>query len=207
VRHERLAGRWRALVRASGVDPARAAPHLDALLAAYSGPRRAYHGPRHLAHVLAALDRAGAHDPAVLWAAFAHDVVHVPGRRDNEARSAAWARRTLEALGLGALAPRVAALVLATRRHEADPGDEAALLLLDADLVILGAPARAYRRYARAVRDEHRRLPAFLWARGRRAFLRSALARPAIFATDPFRVSREARARANLAAELAALDG
>ncbi len=83
-----------------GVDPARAAPHLDALVAAYGEPHRAYHGLAHVAHVFAELDGVPLSDPAVEWATWYHDAVYRPGRRDNEARSAALARGALEALGL-----------------------------------------------------------------------------------------------------------
>jgi predicted metal-dependent HD superfamily phosphohydrolase len=129
--------------------------------------------------------------------------VYVPGAPDNEARSAERARATLEALGLATLAPRVAQLVLATRLHEADPGDEPARLFLDADLAILGAEPETYRAYARAIREEFRAIPALLYARGRRRFLREQLARPAIYQTAHFERRYGARARANLEAELA----
>lgn len=205
MRAEGLAARWEALVRRSGADPARAAPHLRRLLAAHAEPHRAYHGVAHLEHVLDELDAVPHGDPAVEWAAWYHDAVYRPGRRDNEARSAALVRAALADLGLGALAPRAAALVLATRTHRADPADAPALLLLDADLAILGAGPAAYARYADAVRREHGALPDRLWASGRRAFLAAMLARPAIFATPHFAARYERRARENLAQELSRL--
>jgi predicted metal-dependent HD superfamily phosphohydrolase len=202
-----LAARWSALLAACGVEPARAEAQRLALVAAYSEAHRAYHRLEHVAHLLAELEAVPLSDPAVLWAAWFHDVVYVPGRSDNEARSAAWAREALGALALLHLAPRVAALVLATRDHHVDPADAAAALFLDADLAILGAAPAEYRAYADAVRAEHRAIPRLLYARGRRRFLAAQLARPALFQTAHFRVRYEARARENLAAELGALDG
>jgi predicted metal-dependent HD superfamily phosphohydrolase len=187
------------------VEAAAAAPVRAALEAAYAEPHRAYHTLAHVAHVLAELEAVAVTDAAVAWAAWFHDVVNVPARRDNEARSAARAVRALEALGLARLAPRVAALVLATRDHVAAPGDEDALRLLDADLAVLGAEPEAYRAYADAIAREHRAIPGFLYRRGRRRFLTAILARPAIFRTVPFHDRYERRARENLAGELAPL--
>lgn len=200
-----LAARWSALMRACGVDPVRAAPQLEALVAAYGEPHRAYHDLAHVAHVLAELDGVPLRDPAVEWAAWYHDAVYRPGRRDNETRSAAMARRALAALGLPGLEQRVAQLVEATRLHQAAAGDAAALLFLDADLAILGAEPRAYLRYAEGVRQEHRAIPDLLYARGRRAFLTGMLGRSSIFATPHFEARYGRQARANLQAELTRL--
>lgn len=201
-----LVARWTALLRACGVDPAAAEPQRAALALAYGEPHRAYHRLPHVAHVLAELEAVPLRDPAVEWAAWYHDAVYVAGRRDNEARSAALAREALGALGLAPLAPRVAALVLATRDHRCDPADAPAALFLDADLAILGAAPEAYLAYAAAVRAEHRGVPARLFVRGRRRFLATCLEQP-VFRTAHFRARYEARARENLAAELERLGG
>lgn len=202
-----LARRLAALLAACGVEPVRAEGVRAALVAAYGEPHRAYHRLEHVAHLLAELGTVPVSDPAVAWAAWFHDVVYVPGRPDNEARSAARAREALAALGLTHLAPRVDALVLATRDHAAPPGDEEAALFLDADLAILGAAPSAYRAYADAVRAEFRAIPRLLFERGRRRFLAAQLARPAVFRTPHFRARHERQARENLAGELVRLGG
>jgi predicted metal-dependent HD superfamily phosphohydrolase len=202
-----LALRWADLLARCAVAPARAEAQRSALVAAYGEPHRVHHRLEHVAHLLAELETVPVSEPAVAWAAWFHDAVYVPGRPDNEARSAARAREALGALGLAHLAPRVEALVLATRDHRADPADAAAALFVDADLAILGAAPDAYRAYAEAVRAEFRAVPRWLFDRGRRRFLAAQLARPAVFLTPHFRVRHEARARENLAAELARLGG
>jgi predicted metal-dependent HD superfamily phosphohydrolase len=203
---EELAQRWAALVQACGVDAAAGAPHLEALLSAYRGAGRAYHGLDHLAHVFAELDGVPLWDPAVEWATWYHDAVYRPGRHDNERSSASLARATLEQLDLDRLAPRVVQLIEATATHDASSDDAAAQSFLDADLAILGADPATYERYASGIRREHRRIPAFVFDRARRAFLRDVLARSSIFRTDHFRVRYERQARENLHNELAHLD-
>jgi predicted metal-dependent HD superfamily phosphohydrolase len=203
---EGLAGRWAALLDACEVEAAAAAPVWSALLLAYGHPSRAHHTLAHLEHLFAELDAVPLLDPAVEWAAWFHDAVYRAWRRDNELCSAALARRTLEALGLERLGPRVVELVLATRLHRAEAGDTAALLFLDADLAVLGAAPDCYQEYARAVRREHPWAPGFLYDRGRMAFLRGVLERPTVFATPHFQRRYELQARANLRAELASLE-
>jgi predicted metal-dependent HD superfamily phosphohydrolase len=202
-----LATRWSSLMQACHVEPALAAPHLEALVAAYGEPHRAYHRLDHVAHVFAELDAVPLLDASVEWATWYHDVVYHPGQRDNETLSAALARTTLAALGVQRLEQRVVQLIEATRLHRADTDDAAALLFLDADLAILGAESPAYRRYAEGVREEHRAIPSFLYAMGRRAFLRELLGRPSIFMTPHFRERYDRQARENLRSELAQLEG
>lgn len=204
---DELARRWASLLSACGVRWETAAPHLDALLQAYREPHRAYHRLEHLAHVFSELDAVPLWDPCVEWATWYHDAVYRPGRRDNEERSASLAGGTLDQLQLDRLAPRVVQLIEATATHDASSDDAAAQLFLDADMAILGADAAAYERYALGVRREHRRVPAALFARGRRAFLRDVLARRSIFMTDHFRRRCERQARDNLQAELERLQG
>lgn len=198
-----LLARWTVLARRSlGADHAALGRRL---LDRYAEPDRHYHVAAHLETVLDLLDDWRADDDLIL-AAWYHDAVYRPWRRDNEARSAALARRDLREAGLASeRCARIAAAVLATRRHVAD--DPAIAPLLDADLAILGAAADSYRRYAADVRAEYAHVPGPLFRIGRRAFLESVLARPAIFATPPARERFEVAARRNLADELAGLRG
>jgi len=183
---------------------------LDAVLAAHREPHRRYHNATHVMWVLrhvTALVAAGqpvTDLPAVQLAALYHDVVYDPRATDNEARSAQRARRAADALGWiparGALVER---LIMATAGHEAHDTDEA--VLLDADLAILGASPAEYTAYVTGVRAEYAQVPDDAWRVGRAAVLRAFLDRPHLFTTDTMRRERAARARANLAAELAAL--
>jgi predicted metal-dependent HD superfamily phosphohydrolase len=179
----------------------------EAVVARYREHHRSYHGVRHLAHVvgdvMAQLLEVPVEDPgAIVAAAFFHDVVYDPRSSTNEADSAALARRTLDSWAPERL-DEVERLILATRTHDAT--DAAASVLLDADLAVLGAEPSVYEAYRRGVRAEYAHVHHDNWRSGRAAVLQSFLDRPRIFHTAAF-ASREARARANLLAELTSLE-
>lgn len=181
-----------------------AAPELgDELLSRYSEPHRVFHTTAHLAQVLRLLAEFGADDRLVL-AAWFHDAVYKPGRRDNEAQSARLARQRLQTLGYRK--PDIAFVeqaIQATAGHGA--GSPEFGPLLDADLSVLGSDPADFDCYADAIGREFGQVPGYLYRRGRAAFLKSMLARPAIYATGMFASRFEAPARLNLARELATL--
>lgn len=171
------------------------------VLQRYAEPHRVFHTHRHLRQVLDLLEQAQA-DTHLLLAAWFHDAVYRPGHADNEARSAELARQSLGDFGYAAGdLDVVCRAVMATASHRNDTADFAPLL--DADLAILGAPQQEYAAYRTAIRQEFHAVPEFLFRRGRRAFLRSLLDRPAIFATQWGLARFEDNARRNLASELA----
>lgn len=193
-----LPGRW-PLDRGAGLR--------DRLLAAYADPGRGYHDTRHLGEVLDRLDELAAagegFEPVtVRLAAWFHDAVY-DGRAGAEDRSASWAEAALPAYGLspGAVA-EVARLVRLTEGHRPAADDPAGCALSDADLAVLAAPAERYAEYVADVRREYAHVPDDDFRRGRDAVLRDLLAKPSLFHTRHARASWEARARANVAAEL-----
>lgn len=179
------------------------------LVRAYGEPQRHYHTLQHLRECLAHFDAAAslARRPAeVELALWFHDAVYDPTRRDNEERSAAWARSGIAAAGCdAAVAERVAQLVLATAAHEAPAGDADAALLLDIDLAILGAAPARFDEYERQVRAEYAHVAEADFRAGRARVLAGFLARPRLYATEAFHGALEQRARANLARSLATL--
>ncbi|MEJ2854977.1 MULTISPECIES: HD domain-containing protein [unclassified Saccharothrix] len=176
------------------------------LAAKYAEPHRAYHNADHVLAVAKDVVELAAHrteeDRAVLTlAALAHDVVYDGRPGEDERNSANWVR---ERLGEAGVDPGpVVALVLATIDHTAP--DELTALLMDADLAILGADPAAYERYRRAVRAEYSHVPDDAWRTGRGQVLESLHARDPLYLTPQARARWEARAKANLAAELAGL--
>ncbi len=182
------------LARAAGTD----------LLARWAEPHRRYHDRRHLGEVLAALDELAGVDgapAAAVLAAYWHDAVYDPEATDNEERSALLAAQVLTGLGVAPeLVADVVRLVRVTADHVVDPADRVGVLLCDADLAVLAAPAERYGQYAADVRVEYAHVPDPAFAAGRSAVLRALVDRPLLYAGG--RPAWEARARANVAAEL-----
>jgi predicted metal-dependent HD superfamily phosphohydrolase len=182
---------------------------LTKLRRCYAEPHRHYHS---LAHIEAlqrwfAQHHALAREPALIDAAiWFHDAVYDTRRQDNEARSAAMATEELGGLAWPVAAvERVAALVLTTQHHQADPADRDAWFFLDLDLSVLGQSAACYAAYANAVRAEYAWVEDSAYRSGRARVLQGFLARERIYRTPVLHGAWEAAARRNLQAELAAL--
>jgi predicted metal-dependent HD superfamily phosphohydrolase len=193
------------------------------LVDAYAGPDRAYHDVRHLAEVLEHVDAlAGAAAAAdlVRLAAWFHDAVydtHVgaqpaagsseEGAESSEERSARLATERLLGLGLDeADVTEVARLVRLTATHDPELGDADGAVLCDADLAVLARDPAGYAGYVAAVRQEYAHVPDPLFRTGRAAILRALLDQPQLFRTPTAAARWEARARANVTAELTTLD-
>jgi predicted metal-dependent HD superfamily phosphohydrolase len=188
---------------------------LDDLLARHREPHRRYHTATHVMWVLRHIDHiVGAGDErwmsphvdrdAVRLAALYHDVVYDVHRSDNEVVSADLAARVANELGWqDDRCAAVHRLVLATAGHAPAADDEA--VLVDADLAVLGGEPKDYAAYVGGVRAEYAHVPADQWRAGRAEVLRRFLDMPRLFTTDVMHGEREARAKANLTAELASL--
>jgi predicted metal-dependent HD superfamily phosphohydrolase len=205
-----LLDRWNDLLRRCGAtaDPA---PYGRDLLERWAEPQRRYHTTDHLAAVLEHVDtlaQAAPQPDAVRLAAWFHDAVYRPDRSENEERSAGLAVRALREAGLTEeLVAEVARLVRLTVTHHPEPGDGNGEVLCDADLAVLGSDPQGYAAYAAAVREEYAFVPEDAFRSGRAAILRQLLALPALYRTAAARERFDARARANLAAELSRLEG
>ncbi len=186
---------------------------LDRLLARHREKHRRYHTANHVAWVIRHVEELATTEPIehldeVVAAAFYHDAVYEPAYPANERASARLARRDLASIGWNADAvERVASMIEATEHSASisEPPTADTAVLLDADLAVLGADPGAYSAYVTGVRAEYRHVADDDWAVGRAAVLEGFLQRPAIFRTPSGRDRWEARARANLTAELAEL--
>jgi len=173
----------------------------EALLARYREAHRAYHTLQHLGECLDGLarERSQAVRPAeVALALWFHDAIYDVHAHDNEAQSADWARRALLDAGAAPeVAARVHALVMATR-HDVQPQDTDARVLVDIDLSILGAPTARFAEYERQIRIEYAHVPPGIFEPRRRGILGGFLAREPLYLTPTVRVRLEHAARANL---------
>ena len=174
---------------------------LENLLARYAEPHRVYHTRRHLEECLSSFAsiRVECERPGeVRLALWFHDAIYDTRAGDNEAVSADWAERTLDAAGAAhSIGARVRALVLATK-HDAMPVIADARWVCDVDLGILGSDHARFGEYEEQIRAEYSWVPEPEYRRARRAVLERLLDRPAIYATPHFRERLEALARANL---------
>jgi predicted metal-dependent HD superfamily phosphohydrolase len=184
----------------------------DEVRRAYDSPGRHYHAWSHIEACLGEFRTTRFDHPrVVLLALLFHDAVYVPGRSDNEARSAELAERLIvQYTDLNADERRqVSELIALTASHHAGAGlaDDDAKKFIDIDLSVLGAPWPAYEAYAEGVKREY--CPAVVseaqFRAARSAFLDTLLRQPQIYFTAEMRDRREAAARRNIAAERAAL--
>ncbi|MGD2132078.1 MAG: hypothetical protein PVI23_04750 [Maricaulaceae bacterium] len=201
---------WDRLREALRAPPGAVAAWRRRVARAYATPWRAYHTLAHVAFLAAEIERHAAEigEPArLIAAALFHDYVYRSWRKDNEARSADIASDALADLGApGEFIPRVHRLILWTAGHEAPlEADREDQLFLDMDLAVLGAPVEIYDLYATRVRREFFWAPPHRYRAGRRAFLKTMLARPRVFNTDVYEFERGGQARENITRELATL--
>jgi predicted metal-dependent HD superfamily phosphohydrolase len=199
---------WLRLLERWQVAPVDAFPVYDRLVEAYSGPERHYHNLEHLSEMFRVASRLQdrADDPAAIQLAiWFHDAVYDPRSKENELRSAEWAREALSEFKLPEeTIRRVESMILATAKHlPASSADTQ--VLLDADLAILGADPKRYDRYAGDIRKEYAWVDDAAYRAGRAAVLEAFLKREAIYQTERMREMGETPARENLRRELDAL--
>jgi predicted metal-dependent HD superfamily phosphohydrolase len=164
----------------------------------YGEPLRQYHTLRHVRRCLRYFDLARSgipHPDRVELALWCHDVIYVPGARDNEQRSADWFGRW--AGDRIAMRDRICEAILATR-HTGVPNDLDERYTCDIDLAVLGAARSRFREDGARLRAERPDLDDRAYDLRERKILGSLLARPRIYFTDFFQARCEACARENL---------
>jgi predicted metal-dependent HD superfamily phosphohydrolase len=202
------AARWRSHFDGLRIPAEKLDAVFEEIVSRYSEPHRAYHNLRHIEQVLDVVDylaRYAVDIQAVRLAAWFHDIVYDPRGQENEAASADLARELLAQVGYMSKGA-VASMILATRDHEHEGADLDTLVLLDADLAILGASPETYEEYAMAIRKEYFWVPDARFYTGRSDVLRRLLSRATLFALPEMRERFEAQARRNMEAELQSLE-
>jgi len=164
----------------------------------YAEPTRHYHTLHHIHRCLRNLDWAHdaiPHPDSVELALWCHDVIYVPGARDNEERSIEWFRRW--ANGRIASGERICEMILATR-HTTAPAELDDCFLVDIDLAVLGDERQYFCEDGVRLRAERPDLDDRAYDAFERTILGNFLARPRIYYTDLFHTLWETRARTNL---------
>ena len=200
---QELNARWNELLASYRVNQSVAEEEFEAIVTGYTEPHRYYHTLHHLYHLFTELDACQPISKETLWAVWYHDFVYQPGATTNEKKSTVRAAKFLNKLGADKSSiDRVITLINATKYHQSDFQDIELQFFLDADMAILGSDKEIYQDYCKAVRREHKSIPAMLFNRGRKKFLASVLAQPSIFMSDIFREKYELAARQNIEEEL-----
>ncbi|MNR77848.1 hypothetical protein D3C72_85310 [compost metagenome] len=208
---EWLQQKWRALTASVLADPAAADAVWAELLRHYSEPQRSYHNLSHVEALLRRAEQQRAHIQQMATVEFAiwfHDVIYDTHLKDNERRSAEWARCAMSALQVDEyLIPPVMEFIAATAMHTVTAPELTDLpLFLDMDLAILGADEAVYLAYSQAIRAEYAWVATDDYRHGRGRVIEDFLQRPSLFFTPSMVDTYEARARQNLSAELRALE-
>ena len=180
------------------------------LVTAHSDLTRHYHNLDHVEYLLrlASVQKTIESLAVIYLAAWFHDCIYDSQRKDNEIKSAVYAKETLTRLHIAPNIVRsVRQIVLSTQKHQPLTDRIDNLVFLDLDLAILGTSGDRYAEYATAIRKEYSWLSDRDYQQGRKQVLASFLAREKIYYTDYFYQNREQQARANLARERKLLCG
>lgn len=199
--------RWIQTWHRLGADPPSTC--FEQLSSAYSEPHRHYHTLEHLRacfELYDAIPLLPGKTAFVELALWFHDAVYDTRSADNEARSAAWAKRALSAAGVDPpICERVAELILLTQHSGPLATTEEGRLLVDVDLAILGASPSRFAEYELQIRREYAWVPDDLFRQGRSNLLAELVARQPLYAVATIRDILEQQARTNLTRSLAAL--
>jgi len=173
------------------------------LIDAWNEPQRKYHTEQHLCECLALFEEfqhLAEHPHEVELAIWFHDAVYDVKGKNNELKSAEWARTALEEAGVSdETCERIYDLIMATEHSAMDTLDTAdKQLLVDIDLAILGSSPKRFAEYEKQVRAEYSYVPGFIYRRKRKQILQSLLNRRPIYQTPDLKLRFELQARRNL---------
>ncbi|GAL73797.1 hypothetical protein JCM19275_2644 [Nonlabens ulvanivorans] len=173
----------------------------------YTESHRTYHNLTHLEELFEYYDtyKKELEKPdLVAFAIFYHDIIYGIWNKKNEEDSAEKALNVLNktALSVNDLTT-IESHILATKTHNAFLKDTQ--WMIDFDLAILGSPIARYNLYSELIRKEYRKVPTFLYKKGRKKMLKHFLEKPFIYSTSTFKILYEKQAKKNLQAELNSL--
>ncbi|WAC02499.1 hypothetical protein N7U66_01950 [Lacinutrix neustonica] len=173
----------------------------------YSKPNRHYHNLNHIKSLISQIKQLSLttyNENILINVAIFHDVVYVSDRKDNEQKSAEFARNWLSKLNMDDNTSQIICdIIRATSNHESN--DFLTQLFIDMDLSILGENELNYQKYISQIRKEHYKVPNYLYKIGRKRFLTKMLSRTFIFSTPKYYESLEKIARKNITNELNSL--
>jgi len=196
---DKLRGQWAALWERIGAS-GDANTAFDDVEKHYGEPHRYYHTLKHIKTVLEAFEelRDTAYDSAAVeMALWLHDVVYMPGNKNNEERSATYAQTLLEEADIDpATIERVAELILVTK-HRESPQDPDAQIVVDCDFYPLGISSKDFESNTKNIRKEYQTVMP-LSEQKEPGLLERLLEREHIYSSELFQEKYEKQARENL---------
>ena len=168
----------------------------------YCEPHRRYHDLLHIAKMFSIAQYHGIElTVCQTWAIWFHDVVYIPGAKDNEEASCLVAREFLSDLDLTEEeVDIICEIIMATKDHF--PTNEQSKIVIDLDLYGLGEE-REYWRNSLLIRKEFATVPDNLFFDGRLKFLQSYRAREPLYVSEVFKGTElEINAKLNMLVEI-----
>ena len=176
----------------------------------YSKKSRYYHNLEHIHKMLIQLETIKgeiANLPEIKFAIWYHDIIYKSTKKDNEEKSAAFAKNRLKSFSFNKNSiKKVEELILSTKKHNVilnQNQDNA--YLLDLDLSILGSNWETYKNYTQQIRKEYKIYPDFMYKSGRKKVLQHFLERDTLYFTKTYKIQFENKARENIKRELETL--
>ena len=155
----------------------------------YTHRKRFYHTVSHLENLWIQIEEVKSEITdwnTILFTLFYRDVIYNVLKNDTEARSADFARLSLEKLNVPEnLIQKCVLQILATKTHLLNT-DSDTNFFLDANLSILGSDWKQYLNYTQHIRKEYAIYPDLIYNPGRRKVLQHFLTMKRIFKTDFF---------------------
>ena len=167
----------------------------------YGEPQRHYHTMAHIEHCLGMFDQCKsllAYPDAVELAIWFHDIIYVPGAKDNEARSAELYQQLSAEAHSDELRRKVDDMIIATLHTGNQIEDPDTQYMVDIDLSSFGLPWDEFLRDSQNLRLENQSISEEEHYRKAKNFQTALLARDRFYLTDFFHELLENRARKNL---------
>lgn len=180
---------------------------INRLQVLYSQPGRHYHNFEHILQVINFLcdNLKYIDNPRVIfWTTLFHDIVYDTHSdfEYNENESAKFAKNELTGKLPDEEIKKVCLFINATAMHDNRLRNSDLLLFLDADIAILGAESKIYKKYSNNIRKEYSWVAEQQYADARIKVLQNFLARKRIYSTDIIYNLFEKQARINMLNEI-----
>jgi pantetheine-phosphate adenylyltransferase len=145
----------------------------EEILERWSEPHRAYHGPAHLADLLAQINRHAELSPTereiLTLAAIFHDIIYNPRRSDNEAQSADLFLNSVAMDKDNADIQEIATIIRDTKDHV--PSTHLSTIFSHMDMDVVRRPYEELLKWEAGIRHEYKHVPGIAYVVVRARFL------------------------------------